>query len=78
MVQPRIGTSVCGPKSTTLTDRHPRHLSAFAGISGSWFATEPFEVMRMFRKGQFRLMVDSLAGELEPWYIRRLFQVFIA
>ncbi len=32
----------------------------------------------MFRKGQFRSMVDSLAGGLEARYIGRLFQVFIA
>ncbi|KTR07040.1 transposase [Aureimonas ureilytica] len=37
-----------------------------------------FEVMRMFRKGQFRSMVDSLAGGSEARYIGRLFQVFIA
>ncbi|KTQ85423.1 transposase [Aureimonas ureilytica] len=41
-------------------------------------AIRGFEVMRMFRKGQFRSMVDSLAGGSEARYIGRLFQVFIA
>ena len=37
-----------------------------------------FETMRMFRKGQFRSMVDSLAGGSKARFIGRLFQVFIA
>jgi transposase-like protein len=41
-------------------------------------AIRGFEVMRMFRKGQFRSMVDSLAGGSEARYIGRLFQVLIA
>ena len=41
-------------------------------------AIRGFEVMRMFRKGQFRSMVASLAGGSEARYIGRLFQVFIA
>ncbi|KTQ85443.1 transposase [Aureimonas ureilytica] len=36
-------------------------------------AIRGFEVMRMFRKGQFRSMVDSLAGGSEARYIGRLF-----
>ena len=34
-----------------------------------------FETMRMFRKGQFRPMVDSLAGGSEARFVGRLFQV---
>ena len=41
-------------------------------------AIRGFEVMRMFRKGQFRSIVYSLAGGSEARYIGRLFQVFIA
>ena len=37
-----------------------------------------FETMRMFRKGQFRSMVDSLAGGSEARFIGRLFQMFVA
>ncbi|MBB4000343.1 hypothetical protein GGR04_004220 [Aureimonas pseudogalii] len=32
----------------------------------------------MFRKGQFRSMVDSLADGSEARFIGRLFQVFVA
>ncbi|MBB4000275.1 IS6 family transposase [Aureimonas pseudogalii] len=41
-------------------------------------AIRGFETMRMFRKGQFRSMVDSLAGGSEARFIGRLFQVFVA
>ncbi len=41
-------------------------------------AIRGFETMRMLRKGQFRSMVDSLAGGSEARFIGRLFQVFIA
>lgn len=41
-------------------------------------AIRGFGTMRVFRKGQFRSMVDSLAGGSEARYIGRLFQVFIA
>ncbi|MBE7186096.1 MAG: hypothetical protein INR68_16995 [Methylobacterium mesophilicum] len=41
-------------------------------------AIRGFKTMRMFRMGQFRSMVDSLAGGLEARFIGRLFQVFIA
>ncbi|WP_192843237.1 DDE-type integrase/transposase/recombinase [Aureimonas sp. AU12] len=40
-------------------------------------AIRGFETMRLFWKGQFRSMVDSLAGESEARFIRRLFQVFV-
>ncbi|MBB4000083.1 IS6 family transposase [Aureimonas pseudogalii] len=41
-------------------------------------AIRGFETMRMFWKGQFRSMVDSLAGGSEARFIGRLFQVFVA
>ena len=41
-------------------------------------AIRGFETMRMFRKGQFRSMVDSLAGGSAARFIGRLFQVFTA
>ncbi|MFC0190750.1 IS6 family transposase [Aureimonas pseudogalii] len=41
-------------------------------------AIRRFETMRMFRKGQFRSMVDSLAGGSKARFIGRLFQVLVA
>ncbi|WP_244496649.1 IS6 family transposase [Aureimonas ureilytica] len=55
-----------------------RPVQGFKSRKTAHNAIRGFEVMRMFRKGQFRSMVDSLAGGSEARYIGRLFQVFIA
>ena len=55
-----------------------RPVRAFKSRKTAHNAIRGFEVMRKFRKRQFRSMVDSLAGGSEARYIGRLFQVFIA
>ncbi|MFC0195133.1 hypothetical protein, partial [Aureimonas pseudogalii] len=52
----------------------PRHQSQKTARN----AIRRFETMRMFRKGRFRFMVDSLTGGSEARFIGRLFQMPVA
>jgi hypothetical protein len=35
-----------------------------------------FEVMRMFKKGQFKLWIEAVGGETEVSFINRLFGLY--
>jgi transposase, IS6 family len=43
--------------------------TAYATIKG-------FEVMRMFRKGQFKLWIEAVGGGTEASFVNRLFGVY--
>ena len=43
--------------------------TAYATITG-------FEVMRMFRKGQFKLWIETVGGGTEVSFVNRLFGIY--
>lgn len=55
-----------------------RPVRGFQSQKTTFNAIRGGKAMRMFRKGQFRSVVDSLAGGSKARFIGRLFQVFIA
>ena len=64
-------TLLFGPDQTRMGALDP--VRGFKSRKTAHNAIRGFEVMRMFCKGQFRSMVDSLAGGSEAQYIGRLF-----
>ena len=54
-----------------------RSVRGFQSRKTAHHAIQGFEVMRMFRKGQFRSMVDSLARGSQAGYLAKLLRVLI-
>lgn len=48
----------------------------FQSMKTAYATIKGFEVMRMFRKGQFRLWIEAVGGGTEALFINRLFGLY--
>jgi hypothetical protein len=48
----------------------------FQSMKTAYATLKGFEVMRMFRKGQFRLWIEAIGGGTEASFVNRLFGVY--
>ena len=48
----------------------------FQSMKTAYATIEGFEVMRMFKKGQFKLWIEAVGGGTEARFINRLFGLY--
>ena len=53
-----------------------RPVRGFKTLKTAYATIKGFEVMRMFRKGQFKLWIEAVGGRTEVSFVNRLFGIY--
>jgi transposase-like protein len=61
-------------KGRYAAERHPA--LGFQSMKTAYATIKGFEVMRMFKKGQFTAWIDAIGGGTEAHFINRLFGLY--